>query len=90
MHLDVCKKLYFDSSVGFYADAAAIAAFCILIIGSYTDIFFTLETVYFFMTVFATGSAALRVSKKEKEERLSYYNDLGTSDSAAIDVPITR
>ena len=42
--------------------------------------------IYYFVVTFATGSAALRVSNKEKEERRSYYKDLGTSDSAAIDV----
>lgn len=88
VHLGVYKKFYSDSSVAFYADAAALAAFSILVIGSFTDIFLSLETVYFFISVFATGSAALRVSKKEKEERLSYYTDLGTSDSAAIDVTL--
>ncbi|MBR5140000.1 MAG: hypothetical protein IKV16_02990, partial [Clostridia bacterium] len=75
---------------GLYVEAATLAAFCILTVGSFYDIFSSLEAVYLLVSVFATGSAALRVSKREKEERLSYYKDLGTSDHAAIDVTLDR
>ena len=90
LHIGVHKKFYGGSAVGFYVEAATLAAFCILAVGSFYDIFSNLEAVYLLVSVFATGSAALRVSKKEKEERQSYYKDLGTSDSAAIDVTLGR
>ena len=90
LHLGFYRKRYSDSLVSFYVESSAIAAFAILVIGSYTDIFLSPEILYFFITVFATGSAALRVSKKEMVERLSYYKDLGTSDYAAIDVTLTQ
>ncbi len=87
-HIGIHKKYFSDSTVNFYVELSTLATVSILIFGSYADIFADPEMLYMFISVFATGSAALRVSRKEKEEQLSYYKDLGTSDSAAIDVSI--
>ena len=87
-HIGIHKKYFSDSTVNFYVELSTLATVSILIFGSYADIFADPEMLYMFISVFATGSAALRVSRKEKEEQLSYYKDLGTSASAAIDVSI--
>ena len=90
LHLSVYKKYFSHSTVNFYVEMTTLASVAILMFGSYLDVFREPLMVYFFVAVFATGSAALRVSKKEKEERLSYYKALGSSDSAAIDVSLKR
>ena len=88
LHLSLYKKYFSDSTVDFYVDISALALVSLLVFGTYIDVFSDIEMLYLFVSVFATGSAALRVSKKEKEEKLSYYRDLGSSDHAAIDVSI--
>ncbi len=90
IHLSVHEKYFSDSTVGFYADMCTLASVAMLALGSFFDIFEDVTMVYFFVSVFATGSSALRVSKREREERLSYYKDSGSSDYAAIDVRIRR
>ena len=90
IHLSVHEKYFSDSTVGFYADICTLASVAMLSLGSFFDIFEDVTMIYFFISVFATGSSALRVSKREREERLSYYKDAGSSDYAAIDVRIRR
>ena len=85
-HLGVFKKYYSSSAVAFLVDASSIALLLMLVMGSARDIFSQIEMVYYFIAIYGTGSAALRLSRKEREENLSYYKDLGRSDSADIDV----
>jgi len=86
LHLDVYKRYFSDSTVDFYVEITTLAAVAMLIFGMYFDVFGETYMFYFFVSLFATGSAALRVSKKEKDEKLSYYKDLRRSYSAQIDV----
>lgn len=90
IHLCVHEKYFSDSTVGFYADMCTLASVAMLMLGSFFDIFEDVTMVYFFISVFATGSSALRISKKERAERLSYYKESGSSDYAAIDIRIRR
>ena len=89
-HVELYKKYYPDSTVNFYVDMTTVAAVAILTFGCYVDVFAEVDMLYFFVSVFAMGSAALRVSRKEKEERNSYYVDLGASDSADVDIILKR
>lgn len=86
LHLNVYKRYFSDSTVNFYVEITTLAAVAMLIFGMYFDIFGETYMFYFFVSLFATGSAALRVSKKEKDEKQSYYKDLRRSYSAQIDV----
>ena len=88
IHIRIFKRYYSDSTVSFYVDMCAIASVSMLLLGSFFDIFSQTEMIYFFVAFFGIGSAALRVSKKEMEENLNYYKDLGRSDSADVDVVI--
>ena len=88
LHLGIFRKHYSDSTVSFYVDMCTFSAIAMLLLGSFADIFENIIMVYFFISIFATGSAALRVSKKERLERLSYYADSGSSDYAILDVRV--
>lgn len=88
LHLVVFRKHYSDSTVSFYVDMCTVSAIAMLLLGSFADIFENIIMVYFFISVFATGSSALRVSKKERLERLSYYADSGSPDYAVLDVTV--
>ena len=90
LHVGLYNKFYSDSALNFYVDMCTLAVLCMLMFGSFADIFADTEMIYFFIVIFGMGSAALRISKKEKEELQSYYHDQGSSDFAAIDVSIKK
>lgn len=89
-HFGMFKRYFSDSTVNFYAEISLLASVAMLAIGSLADIFADVEMIYFFVAVFSVGSAALRISKKEKTEMRSYYMELGNSDNAAIDVTLKK
>ena len=43
---------------------------------------------YLFWCIFGIGSATLRIAKREHDDRVMYYGDLTTVDSAVIDVKV--
>jgi len=90
LHVGFYNKFYSDSALDFYVDMCTLAVFSMLMFGSFSDIFADTEMIYFFVVIFGMGSAALRNSKKEKEELQSYYHDQGSSDFAAIDVTLKK
>lgn len=61
-----------------------------LVAFSMTEYIWADNTMYYlFWCVFGIGSAALRISKREHDDRVMYYGDLTSVDSSVIDVKIT-
>lgn len=89
-HFALFKKYFSDSTISFYAEISMLVWVCMLVIGGFSDIFADIEMLYFFIAVFSVGSAALRLAKKEKEEMIIYYRELGTSDLAEIDITLKK
>ncbi len=87
-HLAVYRKLSDGGTVSFYVEMCSLASLAMLVFGDFADIFSNASFVYFFISVFAIGNAALRISKKERDLRHSYYKDSGSSEYAAIDVTL--
>lgn len=55
-----------------------------------TEYIFADHTMYYlFWCIFGIGSAALRISKREHDDRVMYYGDLMSVDSSVIDVKIS-
>ena len=55
-----------------------------------TEYIFADNTMYYlFWCIFGIGSAALRISKREHDDRVMYYGDLMSVDSSVIDVKIS-
>ena len=89
-HHTLYGRFFQSSVVGFYVNASSLAVILMLVYGTYTDIFSDVNNVYFFISLLAMGAATLRISRKEREDRLSYYKDLRSFDSSVIDVTIVN
>ena len=76
------------SQLGVASAFAGIAVFCLLIFGT-TECLWTGESsLYLFFTAFGIGSATLRAAKRERDDRVLYYEDARTVDYSAIDIEI--
>lgn len=89
-HLWLYGRFFKSGTVGSHVEISSIAIFLLAIIGAFCDVFSDATAIYFFVAVFALGSASLRASRKERDLRLSYYKDLRSSESSVIDVTIRR
>ena len=73
------------SALSLTAGAMTIA----LIAFGLTEYLWADNTMYYlFWCIFGIGSAALRISKREHDDKVMYYGDLMTVDSSVIDVKI--
>ena len=67
----------------------ATSAISVLVIfGAFTYIFSDITMYYLFWCMFGIGSAALRVSKQEYDDRAGYFSDGSGSDAASVDILI--
>lgn len=62
--------------------------FCLLIFGTMSYIWSDLSVYYLFWCIFGIGSAAIRVAKKDYDDREMYYEDTRAVDYSVIDVEI--
>ena len=60
----------------------------LVIFGAFTYIFSDITMYYLFWCMFGIGSAALRVSKQEYDDRAGYFSDGSGSDAASVDILI--
>ena len=58
--------------------------------GAFNYIWADMAMYYLFWCVFGLGSAALRVSKSEFDDRVAYFSDGSAEDSSSIDISIRR
>jgi hypothetical protein len=87
-HLGAYRRFFGSGTVAFYVEMCSLASLMMLLYGDFADLFSSVTFVYFYISVFAIGNAALRISKKERDQRNSYYQDSGSSEYAAIDVSL--
>ena len=76
------------SDVSVLAPLCSACVLSIVAYGAVSYIFADIYAGYIFWCVFGIGSAALRVAKRETDDRNHYYEDTRASDSSAIDVEI--
>jgi hypothetical protein len=67
---------------------AEVSVFCLLAYGTVNYIWSDMSMYYLFWCVFGIVSAAIRVAKKEHDDRVLYYEDNRTQDYSVIDVEI--
>ena len=75
-----------SSNVSNFISMGNLAAFSLVALGVFHNIFADLEVVYLFITAIGVSSAAIRISKRDHDDRLSYYGDQRSTDSSAVDV----
>ncbi|MBR3806156.1 MAG: hypothetical protein IKJ13_04895 [Clostridia bacterium] len=82
-------SLYIRSSVlRISYPIVAMASLALLFYGFFSYIWADASMFYLFFLVFGIESAMLRVSRRDNDERILYYVDARSVDSAAIDVDL--
>lgn len=76
------------ASVGAAVQFSAVAVFSLIFLGSTEYIWSDNPSFYLFWCVFGIGSAALRLSKRQLDDRVLYYEDARDADYSAIDIEI--
>ena len=66
----------------------ALVTVALLIYGAFTNIFENAAVFYLFWAMFGICTSSLKTAKREYDDRLGYYGDLGSAESSAIDVSI--
>lgn len=77
-----------NSEVSLITDFADISIMVLLVYGLFTPLWSAPTIYYLFWCTFALGSAVLRVSKREFDERVGYFSDGAGHDSSSIDIAI--
>ena len=77
-----------NSAVSLITDFADISVMVLLVYGLFTPLWSAPTVYYLFWSTFALGSAVLRISKSEFDERLGYFSDGAGQDSSSIDIAI--
>ncbi len=76
------------SQVRTVSSTAMIALIAMIIYGSVNYIWQNSAVCCLFFCIFGLGSATLRISKREYDDRIIYYNDVVSPESSDIDVQI--
>lgn len=77
-----------NSQLSTLAPLTSVAVFCLLCYGCNHYIWEISSSFYLFFLVFGIGSAALRITKRERDERHLYYEHTKRNYSSGIDVDI--
>ncbi|MBQ8529452.1 MAG: hypothetical protein IJ459_06925 [Clostridia bacterium] len=76
------------TSVGAVLPFSAVVIFALIFLGSTEYIWADNPSFYLFWCVFGIGSASLRISKRQLDDRVLYYEDTRDVDYSAIDIEI--
>lgn len=87
-HLTAYARLL-SSSVGRQTVAVTVAAFSLLVYGMTSDLFTSQTVFYLFFVLLGIGSATLRLSKQDRDDRLTYYGDDRSPDASVADILIS-
>jgi len=77
-----------NSQLSVISPITSVANLCLIAYGTNHYVWENFASFYLFFAVFGIGSAALRVTKRERDERILYYEHTKRVHSAAIDIDI--
>ena len=77
-----------NSQVTLVSRFAEVVVVVLTVYGLFTSLWSDMTMYYLFWCVFGLGSAVLRVSKREFDERVAYFSDGSGASSASIDISI--
>jgi len=66
----------------------SLAVGALIGLGAFNYLFADMSMYFLFWCIFGVGSATLRISKSEHDDRVNYYSDGRSADSSAIDIEI--
>ena len=87
-HRTIYAPYITNSEVSLITDFADISVMVLMVYGLFTPLWSAPTIYYLFWCTFALGSAVLRVSKREFDERVGYFSDGAGHDSSSIDIAI--
>lgn len=87
-HLRVYNPYTKNSNLATISRFTTAVLSALLVFGSVSYLFADMSMYFLFWCVMGVGSAALRVSRKEHDDRVSYYSDGRSSESSSIDVDV--
>ena len=77
-----------NSQVSLITRFSEVIIVVLMAYGLFTSLWSDMTMYYLFWCVFGLGSAVLRISKREFDERIAYFSDGSGADSASIDISI--
>ena len=82
------RRFLEESSVGSLSATASITVIALVVFGSFNAVFAEISLYYIFFSVFAIGSATLRIACDEHDDRVAYFRDARRTYSAAVDLDL--
>ena len=89
-HRSVYSPYTRNSQVSLLACFSDVTVVAVLVYGLFTSLWTAPTVYYLFWCVFGLGSAVLRISKREFDDRIGYFSDGSGVDSSAIDISLRR
>lgn len=89
-HRSIYSPYTKHSQVSLLTDFADITMVALLVYGLFTPLWSAPTVYYLFWCVFGLGSAVLRISKHEFDDRVGYFSDGAGIDSSSIDISLHR
>ena len=86
LHRCSYRKYVTHSQVSKMSPFMSMAVFVLLVFGTFNYLFSDVTVLYLFWCVFGIGSSALRVAKGEHDDRVMYFEDEKSSDSAVANL----
>lgn len=86
IHRTVYRRYTVGSEVHHLTDFSAVTLTVLLVYGAVNYLWSDFTLNYLFWCVFGIGSAALRVAKREFDDRAAYFSDGRSSDASSVDV----
>ncbi len=77
-----------NSQVSLLTKFSEVAIVVLMVYGLFTSLWSDMTMYYLFWCLFGLGSAVLRVSKQEFDDRVAYFSDGSGVDSSSIDISI--
>ncbi|MBR7116518.1 MAG: hypothetical protein IKC87_02290 [Clostridia bacterium] len=87
-HRSIYAPYIRSSEVGLISSFAEITAIAMLVYGLFTSLWAEPAVYYLFWCVFGLGSAVLRISKREFDDRVGYFSDGAGIDASSIDISL--
>ena len=77
-----------NSQLSTLSKFTSIATAALVALGAFNYLWSDMSMYFLFWCIFGVGSATLRISRQEHDERVGYYSDGRSADSSSIDLDI--
>ena len=87
-HRAIYRPYIRTSQVSALSEITTVSVIMLMVYGVFNYIWADMTMYYLFWCVFGLGSAVLRISKQEFDDRVAYFSDGSAEDSSSIDITI--